>query len=96
MQLLRAEIADLRAALIPAGEASAGESEPAAAAAPSPAGSLGASTAPSPTPLPHTPPPGELDEPEVVQATVEEAVESTLQQTVSRRELFGRRPGGEE
>jgi hypothetical protein len=36
-------------------------------------------------------PPSPADNPEVVQEAVEEAVEHSLQQTVSRRELFGRR-----
>jgi hypothetical protein len=89
VRLLREEIADLRAAL-------SGDAAP--PQPPNPGGSprwaepgasvTAAAGGTEEGQAPVTPNPA--DDPEVVQEAVEEAVEASLQQTVSRRELFGR------
>ncbi len=97
VRLLREKIAELRAALggavgprqpLDLGQSatSAEPSTPAAGAATS-ALSLGQASAPA----------SRADNPEATQAAIEEVVETSLEQAVSRRELFGgRRPDGED
>jgi hypothetical protein len=82
VRLLRAEIADLRAALdAPGGSARAGR----AAAVPPPAPLSTAAPAP---PASAHPEPATAD-PEIVEEAAERVVESALEQTVSRRKLLG-------
>ena len=98
VRLLHEEIADLRSALAGAERSTSTEPPPCAAPVRREPGSPAEGAAPSATASGQAAPPASpQDEARVTEQAVEEAVETSLQQTVSRRELFGgHRPSGDQ